>query len=318
LQPAVAGERRAKSVAICLVGEARVIGCKPVLDNIMKTMYTPIANEADVFVAMKVQSYDYGPARCLSGDPQTAVRKLLQTNFNPAAIEFRGDGPIIPECKKDPYSFECKPAFLVGVPCFDMVAKYEREHRGDKKYDYMMHLRGDLVYRASLPPFAEWPTLGSQLLFVDDCCGAPTDSHGRCPSEVHNARGDHGLGCIHDTWGVMSRGTADIYYQRNWNYERNSEIARQKTGLKCIFTNLYECLRGCVMHYSGIEVYRVFMNSKVLHSDTPSTFDQTVVGEVELRDAFGNPHGKRRKENTTQVMVPLTAKPEDIFNLEGM
>mmetsp|Transcript_94771 Transcript_94771/g.251698 ORF Transcript_94771/g.251698 Transcript_94771/m.251698 type:complete len:200 (-) Transcript_94771:357-956(-) len=180
-----------------------------------------------------------------------------------------------------------------------------REQAAGKQYKFVMNLRGDLVYRASLPAFAEWPPpspprLGP-VLFVQECIGGVLQS-GRC-----NPLFQGHLGCVSDQWGVMARSVADLWYQRDWEFYHHNATAQNLTGYECSMIHVFECLRGCVMHYNNVWVTMVKKKPEVLHNVQPDG-EVPVCGELSLKLS-----GAREKSGGLPLPVPvrLTDDPEE-------
>jgi len=257
-----------RRVAICLVGEARVIHCDDVSQNIFKTMVEPIRQEADVFVAVKPSSSYYGPPPCIPPDvdAKLALRRHLTATFDPLGMVLRSD-----DRKADKLGIR-----TAGVPCLRMIEEHE-ENIG-ASYSFVMHLRTDIVYTWKLPPFGEWPVYrpDQREIFVEDCARGPG------PGGVCTLRHteEQYLGCARDTWAVMSRATAPIYYEDSWNFTRINETAFKRLHVPCVPHHIYQCGLGCNLHAENVTIHATMMRGKICHNQPPSPRDVDVADQM--------------------------------------
>mmetsp|Transcript_16908 Transcript_16908/g.39736 ORF Transcript_16908/g.39736 Transcript_16908/m.39736 type:complete len:307 (+) Transcript_16908:47-967(+) len=245
-------------VAICLVGEARTLPCEALRENILHAMVVPVREQADVFVALKLESERFGAPACLVGNVESQLRTMVRQSFNPVDLKFRGRND-----KLD--------GRTAGVPCYEMLVRRELFTRDGVPYQWVMHLRGDVGYAHSLPAYSSWPQLvpGEKLLFTD-CCGscgpsAPTASEELTLGVCKQSPSESTLGCAKDVWALMSRSVAHIYYQPNWTQAHVNSDAMRLKGKRCR-SSVTECLLGCALHAQDVSIQLVSLSRELLHN----------------------------------------------------
>ena len=111
-----------------------------------------------------------------------------------------------------------------------LVNEHERTHRA---FSWVMRVRTDIAYAMRMPALPP-PPLG-RVAWVE-ACGASGPRPAVCPAK----NSDGTWGCAKDTWALMTRPAADVYF------------ATPPPGALC--RTIPECLLGCALHAGGVVV----------------------------------------------------------------
>lgn len=268
-----------KRVAVCIAGEERSFSMQPVWANIFATMVEPIREQADVFFAL---SKNGAAPRFKAAFPKAStaeLERIMMDRFDAVNITWRKGGNVhrqprtwVHDLVQNPsdanaglngsaYGAKMVAAALAHVPCWQMVTERERSlARGGRPYDWVLRLRGDVVYKNKLPSFAAWPRPvdpplipESGIVFVE-CCGTCGHKNKRELAAKLCLPGTHGkekLGCAKDTWGLMSRAAADVYFDGGL---LANPSARTKAQNKTCSNHSAECRLGCALHLHGVRL----------------------------------------------------------------
>ena len=74
------------------------------------------------------------------------------------------------------------------------------------------------------------------------------------------------LGCAKDTWALMTRAAADVYFNASQlGALRSSLWASSLLWPRC-FSHMSECLLGCALHQGGVEIRTVALRRVMIRS----------------------------------------------------
>ena len=143
-----------RPVAACMAGQVRTFVRADVRRNIYAAMIRPIRADVDVFV-----SFSFDSSRRNVEVGVNEVRSMLQMF----------------EVERDDFA-EREAGSLHGLtshtPCLGLIRRKE-EARGTR-YAWILRLRSDVVYTASMPPFHSWPDHSLLTVYSSACRAGPT------------------------------------------------------------------------------------------------------------------------------------------------
>jgi len=242
-------------VAGCFVGEARVLACDHVWPNVLQSMVDPIRSSLDLFGAIKLHSDHFGEAKCI-GSGKNEFETFLKDKFAVVSTVFRNNDDD---------------KTTTGLPCRSLIEKHEQTVRNGLEYQWVLLLRGDIIYNSKLPPFSMWPKFDTheKLVYVE-CCGScsfpgPAEAGtltGKCPFMCLSTINGK-LGCAKDTWGLMTRKALPIYYKTE------KDMFTETIEGSC-YSPIAECTLGCQLHKHGVKVNLVHMGRQLLHATIPT------------------------------------------------
>lgn len=229
----------AKEVAICISGESRQHMSKglhdDLVDNIHYTMIEPWASIADVFIAIKRdKTIDFDSGKSFE-------------RFKPIATLHR---PSVDHLTHLTYH----------TPCMELVLA--QEHSQGYEYKWLLRLRTDVAYHSRLPSKLPAVPATRRVVFVEHCGtgGYPTDSSLKVQDgQQCHARSDNGKwGCAKDTWGLVSRPAASVYFNK-------TKLDRVRNMADCTDQKA-ECQLGCALNSDSVSIYKVKLLRQILRS----------------------------------------------------
>lgn len=230
----------AKEVAICISGESRQHMSRAqhddLVDNIQYTMVEPWASVADVFVAIKKdKTIDFDSGKSFDR------LKAIATLHRPSADHLT--------------------CLTYHTPCMELVLAQEQKQ--GYEYKWLLRLRTDVAYHSRLPSKLPLIPASQRVVFVEYCgTGSyPKDSN-LAVSDGHqcHARSDNGKwGCAKDTWGLVSRSAASVYFNK-------TELDGVRNMANLCTDSCAECQLGCVLNSNGVSIYKVKLSRKILRS----------------------------------------------------
>jgi len=232
------GDTTAKEAAICISGESRQHMSKAqhddLLDNIHYTMIEPWTSIADVFSAIKRdKTIDFDSGKSFE-------------RFKPIATLHRQSA--------DHFTH-----LTYHTPCMELVLAQEKIQGCE--YKWLLRLRTDVAYHSRLPSKLPAVPATRRVVFAEYCGTGeyPTDSNLKVQyGEKCHARSDNGKwGCAKDTWGLVSRAAASIYFNKT-----KLDSVRNMAGLCTDQTA--ECQLGCVLNSDNVSIYRVKLLRQIL------------------------------------------------------
>lgn len=146
--------------------------------------------------------------------------------------------------------------------CRSLVLARE-ESRGGDRYEWILRLRPDAVYRRAVPPLSSWPRLRRDASVVwSTYVGGPG-----CSRSVPKEAEAKGV-CLDDNFALMSRPAFEAYFGP-W----------PKTG--CRPEKCNECRLGCALHNASVRVGSLPIDFRLMRG--PSKLNRTHDQDYELR-----------------------------------
>lgn len=235
-----------KEVAICISGESRQHMSSAqhddLVDNIHYTMIEPWASIADVFIAIKRdKTIDFDSGKSFE-------------RFKPIATLHRPSADHLTR-------------LTYHTPCMELVLA--QESKQGYKYKWLLRLRTDVAYHSRLPSRLPVVPATRKVVFVEYC------GTGEYPKDRNlfvqdgqkcNARSDNGKwGCAKDTWGLVSRSAAPIYFNKT-KLDRVRNMASLCTDQRA------ECQLGCVLNSENVSLYRVKVSRQILRTPADHSY----------------------------------------------
>lgn len=229
-------------IAICLVGQERTFQHPRVWMNILNQMVMPIRNSSDVFASIEPNS----------DSNLTSLLGILRGEFQAVNMIIRNKALM-------KYAI---PALTAHTSCWKMITNRERIRKF--RYKWVMKLRTDVVYKQKLPHHVNFPRITnfrSSVLYAECCgsCGFPTIREKERTTGTCDRYKDGKLGCVKDTWNLMSRLAAKYYFDRD---------LLERTRLKPVYcySPMVECLLGCVLNKNQVNVHLVKLRRKIVRN----------------------------------------------------
>ena len=250
-------------IAACICGQLRTFVRSDVRLNIAAAMVAPVRNEVDVFASI---SFNHNETRWGQGASETSVdevRSWLRSIFAVHENDF--------EARNDP---SVTSGLTPHASCLSLIVRKEAARQ--QAYKWVMRLRSDAVYGATLPPYIDWPSVSHQhqlTLFTTSCGPSPYDFNeqekreGICvkvkplPSWERPLSADDdpdafasALGCVKDSWNLMTRAAANVGFNHSALTSAPEKAAKEH--FSCLPQAQWhnECGLGCALHLHDVEV----------------------------------------------------------------
>ena len=152
------------SVAACIAGQIRTFVREDTRHNIHAAMIHPIRDVVDVFASLSLD-YNHSSSKYLWNSGAAAYMNGADTLMEMLSL-FRVD----PSCMSLRHGSDALDSLTSHTPCIGLISR--RESARGLRYTWIMRLRGDVSYSASLPPYHRWPdaTAGeSRVLYTNAC-----------------------------------------------------------------------------------------------------------------------------------------------------
>lgn len=229
-----------KEVAICIAGRSRQHTTsahhEELLNNIHSTMIEPWASRADVFIAIQTDE-------TIAFDSGKSFER-----FQPIATLHRP-------------SEDNLTALTYHTACMELILAQERKQ--GYEYRWLLRLRTDVAYHSRLPSNLPAVPATRRVVFVEYCgTGSyPADSNRFVQDgQQCHARSDNGKwGCAKDSWGLVSRSAAPVYFSR-------AKLDSMRKMANLCTNPSPECRLGCALNSNNVSIYKVKLSRKILRS----------------------------------------------------
>ena len=233
------------SIAACLAGQSRTL--QHVWTNSYEAMIRPLASHVDLFATILLNNTRTSRVRTRLFSP---ADKLSFLEREAVSVVYRKPGD-----------------HLLGTtshtPCYSLIEAHE--HRRGQRYKWVLRLRTDVAYGlrmpSRLPEFAsEPPTVWVEM------CGPGGPRLPICPRFVAN----HAFACAKDTWALMSRGAASVYFNATLlstapKLCHLDQLGKISHGIRDMSP---ECRLGCTLHRHNITVRTVMSLGRTIVRNT--------------------------------------------------
>ena len=156
---------------------------------------------------------------------------------------------------------------LIGLtshtPCYRLIESYERTR--SKDFRWVLRVRTDVVYRRRMPSWLpELPRKMPPTVWVEFC-----GPHGGSMSPVcPRTNRDGTFGCAKDTWALMTRAAACVYFdahmlQYSTRYCHRDLVGRLTHRRK---TTSAECRLGCALNRAAVTVRTIRIDRSILRN----------------------------------------------------